>query len=171
MLNHLDLHYKGDTVYNIAEGFPLNVQRNREEMSRFESYLQTHGITTSTILRQVVEANEAAFELTQDDAMAIESQGVRRSNPWTNAVLCTTCIENIVRIQAGPWQWWMRERETGDLDREYKQHQLSITILSFFLAVVQLLPNCWSATLSKCFSFANAPQVWIRMSHSGQACT
>lgn len=73
----------------------------------------------------MVEAKEKTFEMTDDDESSLESQGVWRANPWGNAILCTTCIEALVRVQSGVWEWWIKEREKGSLDRVSGNARLS----------------------------------------------
>ena len=91
---------------------------NREEITRFEQYLASQNISISMILRRLVEEREAAYESDDDsDEFATHSQGAAKENPWTDAVLCTTCIDALVRVQGGVWNWWMQERARGPIDR------------------------------------------------------
>jgi hypothetical protein len=99
------------------DSFPHFVRMNRDEIYRFEQYLASQNISVSMILRQLVEAREAAFEPDDEDQFATNSQGAAKENPWTDAVLCTTCIDALVRVQSGVWNWWLQERARGPLDR------------------------------------------------------
>lgn len=114
-----ELVYKGNTPRELAlDSFPEYVRLNREEVDRFEAYLISQGITVPMILQQVVQAKEASFELPEDEQFTMESQGVARGNPWTDAVMCTTCIDTLVRVQSCAWEWWIEERKRGKLDRK-----------------------------------------------------
>ncbi|KAG8801711.1 hypothetical protein FRC18_007727 [Serendipita sp. 400] len=122
------LVYKRNTVTDLAESFPQYVRLNRDEIYRFENYLQTNHITPSAVLKGAVAIKEATYseEPSEDDQFVTHSQGVLKDNPWTDAILCTVCIETLVRVQAGPWKWWMQERERGLLD-----------------PTIKALPDCW----------------------------
>jgi hypothetical protein len=99
------------------DSFPHFVRMNRDEIHRFEQYLASQNISVPMILRHLVEAREAAFEPNDDDQFATNSQGAAKENPWTDAVLCTACIDALVRVQSGVWNWWLQERPRGPLDR------------------------------------------------------
>lgn len=112
------LAYKGNTIQEvIADSFPEFVRLNREEIARFEQYLSTQNISIAMILRHLVEAKETAYEPDEGDQFETHSQGAAKENPWTNAVLCTSCIDTLVRVQKGVWNWWLQERERGPIDR------------------------------------------------------
>jgi len=99
------------------DSFPEFVRINREEVARFENYLTTQNISVAMVLRQIVEARKDSYELDEEDQFVVGSQGATKENPWVNAVLCTTCIEALVRIQSGIWEWWLQERARGPVDR------------------------------------------------------
>lgn len=92
------------------DAFPQYVRMNREEVDRFASYLNSNGITVPRILREVVESKADEFVFDDDQQFQESSQGIAPGNPFSDAVLCTTCIETIVTIQAGPWIWWQAKK-------------------------------------------------------------
>jgi hypothetical protein len=106
------------------DSFPHFVRMNRDEIHRFEQYLASQNISVPMILRQLVEAREAAFEPDDDDQFTTNSQGAPKENPWTDAVLCMTCIDALVRVQSGVWNWWLQERARGPLDRMSMQSRV-----------------------------------------------
>ncbi|KIM34035.1 hypothetical protein M408DRAFT_325567 [Serendipita vermifera MAFF 305830] len=121
------LVYKNNSVQEIVrDSFPEFVRMNREEIHRFEQHLITQNISIAMILRQLVEAREAAYEPDDDDQFGVHSQGAAKENPWANAVLCTTCIDALVRVHAGVWNWWLQERARGPVD-----------------PALRALPDCW----------------------------
>jgi hypothetical protein len=125
------------------DSFPQFVRMNRDEVSRFEQYLTSQNISVSMILRQLVEAREAAFEPDEDDQFSMNSQGAAKENPWTNAVLCTTCIDTLVRVQSGVWNWWLQERVRGPLDRMSIPRRTFRELMLCNSASVRALPDCW----------------------------
>lgn len=92
---------------------------NQDEVERFEAYLTSQGITTQMILRQIVEAKEAGYVPSDENQFTIGSQGVEIGNPWVDAILCTNCIDTLVRVQGTVWEWWLAERAKGLQDRKY----------------------------------------------------
>ena len=135
------------------DSFPHFVRMNRDEISRFEQYLASQNISIPMILRQLVEAREAAFEPDDDDQFATNSQGTPKENPWTDAVLCTTCIDALVRVQSGVWNWWLQERARGPLDR------MSIQSRVFRRLILAQLSYCQSTSRLL---------VWVGMPNASQ---
>ncbi|PVG00708.1 hypothetical protein CPB86DRAFT_754177 [Serendipita vermifera] len=123
----LALVYKAGTMRELVmDSFPELIRLNRDEMERLEAHLTHRNLTPQLILQQIVEANERAFEFNEDDQFAMESQGAPKENPWTQALLCTMCIESLVRVKASVWNWWVRERASDNVHPSLKT-----------------LPNCW----------------------------
>jgi hypothetical protein len=127
------------------DSFPELIKLNRDEMERLDAHITYRNLTPQLILQQIVEANERAFEFSDDDQFAMESQGAPKENPWTHAVLCTTCIESLVRVKGSVWNWWLRERASDNVHREYRPCTTFYlcTEPNIALASLKTLPNCW----------------------------
>jgi hypothetical protein len=112
------------------DSFPEYVRLNREEIDRFEAYLASNNITVPMILQLILRKKEETYEPPEDEQFMMESQGVARGNPWNNAVVCTTCIETLVRVQSCVWEWWIEERKRGCLDRTLSSYALASILTS-----------------------------------------
>lgn len=125
------LAYKNNSAREVAmDSFPEYVRLNREEIDRFEAYLASNNITVPMILQLILRKKEETYEPPEDEQFMMESQGVARGNPWNNAVVCTTCIETLVRVQSCVWEWWIEERKRGCLDRTLSSYALASILTS-----------------------------------------